>query len=317
MMLAVVLSLALVGCAGEVDTQGRQPAGEARLVETEALQQQTPVSRARPASLLELGETRRDDAPRKRRRGFSPTQLPLMAHFEGYVEPCLEPQWRKSGAPFGFYFTRAAYSGLPTQGFASWSVDYPKADRQFLVGLERLVNHLDLYSCENPMMLDDPALLEFPFLYAVEAGHMALSQEETAGLRRYLLSGGFLMVDDFWGTREWENLEDELRAVLPEYPIVELTLDHPVFHSFYDIQKLVQVPNVGLGRAGGRTFEKDGYVPGVHAIVDDRDRLMVLINWNCDLGDAWEWAEDPYYPLEFSTYAYQIGVNAIVYAMTH
>ena len=227
------------------------------------------------------------------------------------------PHVAAGGAPHEFYFTRAAYSGFGTMGYASWSVDFPKADRQFLIGLRRLLGHLDAYECENPILLNDPRLAEYPFLYAVEVGQMALTEEEIAGLRRYLLSGGFLMLDDFWGTQEWTNLEVELSRVLPEYPIVDVDLDHPIFHCFYDIERLVQVPNVGLGRAGGRTHERDGYFPHVRGVFDDRGRLMVVINWNCDLGDAWEWAEDPYYPLEFSTYAYQVGVNFIVYAMTH
>lgn len=146
---------------------------------------------------------------------------------------------------------------------------------------------------------------------------MSLSDSEVAGLRRYLLSGGFFMIDDFWGSQEWANLESELGRVLPEFPVVDIDLDHPIFHGFYDIEALVQVPNVGLGIAGGPTYEKDGYYPRVRGVFDDRGRLMVVINWNCDLGDAWEWAEHPYYPLKFSTYAYQVGVNFIVYAMTH
>src|SRR5690606_26135043 len=105
--------------------------------------------------------------------------------------------------------------------------------------------------------------------------------------------------------------------VFPEYSIREIPLTHPVFHTYYDIDEIVQVPNVQQGVDGGPTHESDGYEPAVFGIFDDRGRLMVAINWNTDLGDAWEWAELAAYPLRFSTYAYQVGVNYIVYAMSH
>lgn len=251
-------------------------------------------------------------APDQARR-FHPYEMPLMPD-DG---PSAPRPGSGRGAPYEFYFTRVAYSGYGMRGFASWSVDYPKADRQFLMGVQRLVGHLDAYAWENPILLTDPALARFPFLYAVEVGYMSLSDAEAMSLRRYLLAGGFLVIDDFWGSWEWHNLEQELRKVLPGYPVVELGLDHPIFHCFYDVGEVVQVPNVAQGRSGGPTWERDGYLPVVRGIFDEQQRLMVVINWNSDLGDAWEWAEDPYYPLRFSTYAYQMGVNYIVYAMSH
>ncbi len=215
--------------------------------------------------------------------------------------------------PHDFYFTRAAYSSY---GWRGWHVDYPKADRQFLIGLQRLTN-LDSYEGENGVLLTDPDLGRYPFLYAVEVGYMAMTEEEVRALRRYLLSGGFLVVDDFWGTDEWRNFAHEMGRVLPGRPIEDVPLDHPVFRAFYEVDEIVQVPNVGQGMRGGPTWERDGYVPGVKGIFDDERRLMVLANWNTDLGDAWEWAENPYYPLRYSTYAYEMGVNFIIYAMTH
>jgi hypothetical protein len=119
------------------------------------------------------------------------------------------------------------------------------------------------------------------------------------------------------GTAEWANFESEIARVLPEHEIVELPLEHPLFHSFYDIDRILQVPNVGQGIRGGRTWERDGYEPRCRGIFDERGRLMVVINWNTDLGDAWEWAEDPRYPFAFSSFAYQMGVNFIVYATSH
>jgi hypothetical protein len=228
----------------------------------------------------------------------------------------LPPEWHE------FYFTRAIYSsygGRGMRGFrgsGSWATDYPKADRQFLVVIKRLVG-LDAYDRENAVSLADPDLRRFPFLYALEVGRMALTQEEIHGLRDYLNAGGFLVIDDFWGTREWQVFESNMRAVLPGRPMVELPPDHPLFSAFYDITEIKQVPNVSNGRYGGPTWEQDGYDPHVLGIFDDYGRLMVVINWNTDLGDAWEWAEDPFYPLEYSTFAYEMGANLIVYSMSH
>lgn len=218
--------------------------------------------------------------------------------------------------PHEFYFTRAVYSGYGGRwGRGSWAIDYPKADKQFLFGLRRLTL-IDAYEGDNPVALSDPELHRYPFLYALEVGNMDMSEPEVSGLRRYLQAGGFLFIDDFWGTWEWRNFESQIARALPDRPIVELPLEHPIFHVHYDIERIVQVPNIGI-KYGGPTWEKDGIVPHVRGIFDEDGRLLVLINWNTDLGDAWEWVDDPYYPLEFSNYAYQLAVNAIVYAMSH
>lgn len=214
-----------------------------------------------------------------------------------------------------FYFTRAVYTGGGWRGGA-WATDYPKADRQFLVVVRRLTN-LDAYASDHAVRLDDPELRRFPFLYAVEVGYMRLTPQEVAGLRSYLLAGGFLLVDDFWGTAEWANFEAQIRRVLPEYPIVELPTTAPIFHTAYDVKELLQVPSIGNWRCCRRTSERDGYVPHARGIIDEKGRVLVAINWNTDLGDAWEWAEQPDYPPRFSTYAYQMGMNAILYSMTH
>lgn len=231
----------------------------------------------------------------------------------GAGAPQNEPEGPRPG--HAFYFTRAAYSDFRGR-FPSWATDFPKADIQFLIGLRRITN-IDAYELENPVRLDDPELRRYPFIYALEVGRMWLSEPEIEGLRSYLLAGGFLMIDDFWGSQEWFNFESQMLRVLPEFPIVDIPLDHPVLSSFYDITELVQVPNVRNGINGYRTFERDGYEPALRGIFDDRGRLLVAINWNTDLGDAWEWAENPYYPLQFSKFAYQMGVNLIVYAMSH
>ena len=217
-----------------------------------------------------------------------------------------------------FYFTRAAYSswrgGRGGRG-QSWAIDYPKSDRQFLTVLKRLTN-LDAYDDENAILLTDDNIRHFPFLYALEVGYMNMSPPEVEGLRNYLLAGGFLVIDDFWGSQEWANFEYQMGLVFPGRPIKDLELDHPVFNTFYEIDEILQVPAYGRFW-GGATWERDGYVPYVKGIEDDDGRLMVIINWNTDLGDAWEWAEQPDYPLQYSTFAFQMGVNMIVYAMSH
>ncbi len=214
-----------------------------------------------------------------------------------------------------FHFTRAVYSDVLRQG-RSWFVDFPEADRHFLIGLERLTA-IDPFERENPVRLDDPALRNFPFLYAVEVGYMALTEPEVEGLRGYLLAGGFLVVDDFWGSREWANFEFQIKRVLPEFAITELPIDHPLMSSFYEIEEVRQVPGFGRGVRGFPTWERDGYVPHLRGIFDDDGRLVVLINWNTDLGDAWEHADMAEYPLNYSTYAYRLGINTIIYALTH
>jgi len=228
-----------------------------------------------------------------------------------------------------FYFTRGAYSGSRGgwgRGGGSWRTDYPEAEYYFTQLVSRLVD-IDVYTRSggaNPMYLDDPNLRRYPFLYIVEPGGMYLSEPEVRGLRSYLEAGGFMMMDDFWGVRETANVEYQLAQVLPGRPIVEIPLEHELFRSVYNITEIRQVPNVrngqavAAGYAGARTDEGDNSeVPYVRGIFDDEGRLMVVINQNTDLGDAWEWAEDPWYPLDYSTYATEVGINTVVYAMTH
>lgn len=237
-----------------------------------------------------------------------------------------------------FYFARAMYSdnGMrPGFGFfrgrsgdylgdagPPWSIDYPRADRHMMMVATRLSN-LDACLWGRPVSLADPALTRFPFLYSLEWGYIDLSEAEVEGLRGYLEAGGLLMIDDTWGTEELANLEHQLGRVLPGRPVMEIPRDHLLFHSHYAIEdEIPQVPNyrngmeVGMGYPGARTFERDGYTPYIRGVFDDRGRLMVVIYANTDLGDALEWAEDPRYPLRFSTAASQLFLNTIIYAMT-
>ena len=166
------------------------------------------------------------------------------------------------------------------------------------------------------MQLGDPELRRYPFIYTVEVGNMNLTEEEVAALRSYLLAGGFMVADDFWGEYEWANFQQQMHRVFPEYELVDIPRDHAIFSAFYDVDEILMVPNVGNARTGfyGEQGATTAYCRG---IFDDQGRLLMVVNWNTDIGDAWEWAEQPDYPLKFSTYAYQMGVNFIVYAMSH
>ena len=162
----------------------------------------------------------------------------------------------------------------------------------------------------------DDDIFDYPMVYAVEVGGWSLSPEEAARLRDYLLRGGTLMVDDFHGSVEWAVFEDGLRKVFPDRNIVELKRDDMVFHTVFDLDEPIQIPGVAaLSR--GVTYEKDGVEPHWRGIYDDNGRLMVIINFNMDLGDAWEHADNPNYPLVMTNRAYQHMINYLVYAMTH
>jgi hypothetical protein len=216
-----------------------------------------------------------------------------------------------------FTFVRIVYNGLGQWGYyKNWYTDWPKADRQFVMGLKRLTN-IKVADETKTVSLTDEELFYYPFVYAVEVGHWDLTEPEVKSMREYLQRGGFLFCDDFWGSWEWENFQQNIQKVLPGSKIVEIPPDHPVFHSYYDIPQILQTPNVGNALYRNITHEGDGFVPHCRGIFDDHGRLMVIINWNTDLGDAWEWADLPGYPAKYSTYAYQMGINAIVYAMSH
>jgi hypothetical protein len=131
-------------------------------------------------------------------------------------------------------------------------------------------------------------------------------------------------VDDFWGLRQWDQFERQIKKIFPDRQIVDLPLTHEVFHTFFDIDEILQPPNDGLGRqytySGGRTRtweQPDDTAPRVRGVTDDTGRLMVFITYNSDLGDAWEWMDDPDYPSKFTSYAYRLGMNSIIYALTH
>lgn len=220
-------------------------------------------------------------------------------------------------ADFNYVFSRLEYRGPGGRLFQghTWDTDYPKADRQFLMGVLRYTR-VQSRRQEQVLRVEDPKLFGFPFLYAVEVGYLDFSDEEAARMREYLERGGFLVVDDFHGTREWQNFESQMKKVFPNRAIREVDLSDPVFHCFFDIAEKKVVPGLQY-LFTGRQFEQDGTEAHYRAIYDDYGRILVMINYNVDLGDAWEWADLPQYPEQWTSYAYQLGVNYIVYAMTH
>jgi hypothetical protein len=181
----------------------------------------------------------------------------------------------------------------------------------------RRLTRLHVRSVEQPVNLDDgDEVFEWPWLYGVEVGHWNLTDSQAQKLREYLLRGGFFMCDDFHGTREWAVFTASMRKVFPERPIVELESSAAIFHVLYDLNDRYQVPGAQFLQTG-RMFEYDGFEPRWRGIYDDNGRLMVAICHNMDLGDSWEHADNPEYPARFSELGIRIGVNYVLYAMTH
>lgn len=197
----------------------------------------------------------------------------------------------------------------------SWSTDYPKADRQFMQGVRRLTR-LHVRSVEEVVDLDSDEIFNHPWVYATEVGHWDLNEQRAAKLRNYLLKGGFLMVDDFHGSIEWEIFTNSLSRVFPDRPVVDVENKDQIYHVLYDLDERFQVPGIVMFYTG-KVYEQDGVEAKWRAVYDDKGRIMVAVNHNMDLGDAWEHADLPQYPEHYSSLAYRIGINYIVYAMTH
>jgi hypothetical protein len=202
------------------------------------------------------------------------------------------------------------------EGGSSWSQDYPRADRHFAQALRRLTR-VNARSVEQPINLDDgDDVYNWPWLCAGEMGDWKLTEDQVKRLRDYLLRGGFLMLDDFWGTEEWGRFEETMKAVFPDRQIVEIDDTDALFHSVYDLDDRYQIPGQ-WALARGTTYRADGYRAYWRGIYDDRGRLMVAMCFNSDVGDSWEWADDPHYDEKYSALGIRIGVNYVVYSMTH
>jgi Domain of unknown function (DUF4159) len=218
-------------------------------------------------------------------------------------------------ARFGRYFGWGNYNWL--QGGTSWSQDYPRADRHFSEALRRLTR-VQVRSVEQPVNLDDgDDVYYWPWLAAGEMGDWKLTTAQAKKLRDYLLRGGFLMLDDFWGYEEWDRFMESMRMVFPDRPIVDIDNADSVFHSVYDLDDRYQVPGQWAIRRGTTYRNAGGETAYWRGIYDDKHRLMVVMDFNSDVGDSWEWADDPEYPEKYSALGIRIGVNYVVYDLTH
>jgi hypothetical protein len=246
----------------------------------------------------------------RRGRSFAPIRMATPESFDGR-----------------FNFCRIAYGGSYDGDGGGWNVDYPRADMNLSIRLSELTKTtISLDGAGEPnhvvLQMNDPLLFRCPFVMMTEVGAAYFSPEHAERMREYLLKGGFLWADDFWGEYAWEAWSREFAKVLPphEHPWVDLTLDHPIFRSQFVVERMPQIPSINFWRgSGGGTSERyDSQVPRARAILDRHGNVMVLATHNTDIGDSWEQeAADPQYFYMFSVDGYAFGINVVLYAMTH
>jgi Domain of unknown function (DUF4159) len=232
----------------------------------------------------------------------------------------VDPQFKKD--VFTFVRIRYGSAGYGRRRGGDWATDYPDSDLNFSFRLQQLTS-LKVEPQPKVIELTDDELFDHPFIYMIEPGNLVFEDAEVEALRRYLLNGGFMMVDDFWGEYEYQNFYEQIKRVFPDREPVELDISHPIFHCVYDLKEKPQVPSIHSayrGRASGITWERyDAREVHFKAISDDKDRIMVIICHNTDLGDGWEReGEDEWYFKEFAEKkSYPMGINIVFYAMTH
>jgi uncharacterized protein DUF4159 len=232
-----------------------------------------------------------------------------------------------------FHFIRVEYTDLPqfhrrfgrasrnATGNGWWMVDWPDADDHFTAGVQRLTR-IDTGDPRHVRLTDD-RLFEYPWIYATQTGWWGLSDAECARLREYLRRGGFLVVDDFWGEEQWEIFRSTMERVLPGRPIDDIAETDSAMHVLYDINEADRtfIPGTRHLRMGPNgtvyLYQPEGTAPAWRAIRDDKERMVVAVNYNTDVGDAWEYADSPMYPEQMTALAYRYGINYLIYAMTH
>jgi hypothetical protein len=199
-----------------------------------------------------------------------------------------------------------------------WAIDYPEAEFHLTRGLSRLTG-LDVADDSRHLRLTDDDIFDYPWLFAQQAGRWFLNDDEIDRLREYVLRGGFVLIDDFHGEFDWQVMSDALRRAFPDWPIVRLPETHPLMSVLYDLDQDTQIPGRRhLYRATSGAIEAQLWGPAEwHGIHDDEGRLVIAINYNMDMGDAWEHADDPVYPVPMTSLAYRFAVNYVIYAMTH
>ncbi len=229
----------------------------------------------------------------------------------------------------GFNFCRGIYTSTRGEaGGQGWSTDYPDADLNFSIRLSELTRTRVKFNDDGrpdfvTVRLTDEALFQCPYLHMEDVGTATFSEREIEALRTYLLKGGFLWVDDFWGSYAWTDWVTEISRVLPpgEYPIQDLTPAHPIYRTQFQISEFPQIPSIQSWRGNPHeTSERgdDSATPHFRAIFDAHGNIMVLMTHNTDISDAWEReGEDPRYFYQFSPRGYAVGINSVLYAMTH
>jgi hypothetical protein len=226
-----------------------------------------------------------------------------------------------------FNFCRVAFSGSSMGDGGGWSVDYPRADVNLSIRLSELTRtqvSTDASGEPNHLViqLTDPDLFKCPFIMMTEVGRAYFSPEEALKLREYLFKGGFLWADDFWGSYAWDNWASEFSKVLPpaEYPMRDLPLNHPLFRTQFTVNRVPQIPSINHWYGTGGTSERgsDSAVPHARGVADSKGRLLALMTFNTDVGDSWEReGDDKQYFYTFSVDGYALGINVLLYAMTH
>ncbi|MET0534827.1 MAG: DUF4159 domain-containing protein [Steroidobacter sp.] len=219
-----------------------------------------------------------------------------------------------------------AYYAYDGRVWARWETDFPEGDDNFSHRLSK-ITRIKVSPKAASRLLTAPDLGDFPMLYMSDPGYMVITEEERAAFERYLANGGFVWVDDFWGDAEWQQFANVMRTVLPTREWRVLTPEHPIFHTVFDMNEMPQIPALPFASPGGSTAESAGAhkfpagsldEPQMRAWLDDDGRIMVLATHNTDVGDGWEReAYGDWYFETFSTRSYMVGVNVVVYAMTH
>jgi hypothetical protein len=202
-------------------------------------------------------------------------------------------------------------------GGTNWTVDYPRGDRTFAVAIRRLTR-VDVRSVEQPVNPDDgDEIFHWPYLHVGMPTNWNLSDGQATKIREYLLRGGFMVCDSFFGTQEWAGFEAGMKRIFPDREIVDLPEEDAIFHTAYDVKERYQVGNFRSMLRNGNTYRADGDKPYWRGVRDDKGRVMVAITFNNDLGDSWQLADNPQYPQKFSFLGIRLGVNFVIYTMTH
>ena len=206
------------------------------------------------------------------------------------------------------------------EGGTSWTQDYPRADRHFAAAVRRLTrSQRALRGTARQPRRYSTISTTGPGSTAGEMGDWKLTDEQVKTVREYLLRGGFLMLDDFWGPEEFDRFNETMKAIFPDRPVVDIAKNDAIFHAVYDLNELVQVPGKWCVPTWQQQCQLRAMGTTAHwmGVYDDKNRLMVFISFNSDLGDAWEWADSAEYPEDLAAFGLRVAVNDVVYSMTH